>query len=143
MHTHRPQWLRIPTTLASRTTAAGLALTLGLALAGCGGARHHHTTTSTSSTPSARVEQASVTPGAHGLPSAAKQLFASDGAVPSGNDQTVTPGGSVVASSGFNPARDGFAFQNYGFIAGPGADPGGAPADVRHLRLRARYGRIV
>jgi hypothetical protein len=123
MHTHRPQWLRIPTTLASRTTAAGLALTLGLALAGCGGARHHHTTTSTSSTPSARVEQASVTPGAHGLPSAAKQLFASDGAVPSGNDQTVTPGGSVVASSGFNPARDGFAFQNYGFIAGQELTP--------------------
>ena len=25
----------------------------------------------------------------------------------------------MVSSSGFNPARDGFAFQNYGFIAGP------------------------
>jgi hypothetical protein len=106
----RPFWAR----LAGWAAAGGLAA----ALAGCGGAAHHHTTSSTSSTPSARAEQASVAPGAHGLPTAAKQLFASDGAAPSANDDTVTPGGSVVASSGFNPARDGFAFQNYGFIAG-------------------------
>ena len=95
-------------------------------LAGCGGAAHHHTTsstTSTRSTPSARAERPSVAPGARGLPTAAKQLFASDGAAPSGHDDTVTPGGSVVASSGFNPARDGFAFQNYGFIAGQELTP--------------------
>ena len=123
MHTHDLQWRRMPTTLFARTTAAGLALTLALALAGCGGATHHHTTSSTASTPSARAEQASVTPGARGLPTAAKQLFASDSPAPSGNDDTVTPGGSVVASSGFNPARDGFAFQNYGFIAGQELTP--------------------
>jgi hypothetical protein len=88
------------------------------ALAGCGGSTHHSSTTSTRSTPSARAERASVAPGARGLPAAAKQLFASDGPAPSSHDDTVMPGGSLVASSGFNPARDGFAFQNYGFIAG-------------------------
>jgi hypothetical protein len=103
----RTHWAR----LAGWATAGGLAA----ALAGCGGSAHHQATTSTAS---ARAEQASVAPGARGLPTAAKQLFASDGAAPSGHDDTVTPGGSVVASSGFNPARDGFAFQNYGFIAG-------------------------
>src|ERR1700729_789471 len=104
----------------SRARLAGLATAGGLAaaLAGCGGTAHHHTTSSTRSTPSARAERPSVAPGARGLPTAAKQLFASDGPAPSGNDDTVTPGGSVVASSGFNPARDGFSFPNYGFIAG-------------------------
>lgn len=104
--------------LAGWATVGALALALVLVLAGCGGAAHHHTTSSTTSTPSARAERPSVTPGARGLPTAAKQLFASDGPAPSGHDDTVTSGGSVVASSGFNPARDGFAFQNYGFIAG-------------------------
>ena len=129
MQTHRPKRLRMPwARLAGLATAGGLAA----ALAGCGGSAHHHATSSTSSTssttstratPSARVEQASVAPGARGLPTAAKQLFASDGPAPGGHDDTVTPGGSVVASSGFNPARDGFSFQNYGFIAGQELTP--------------------
>jgi hypothetical protein len=105
--------------LAGWATAGGLAA----ALAGCGGSTHHHSTSATRATPSARVEQASVAPGARGLPTAAKQLFASDGSAPTSRDDTVTPGGSVVASSGFNPARDGFAFQNYGFIAGQELTP--------------------
>jgi hypothetical protein len=120
MQTHglkrrRRPWAR----LAGWATAGGLAA----ALAGCGGAAHHHATTSTTSTASARAEQASVAPGARGLPTATRQLFASDGPAPSGHDDTVTPGGSVVASSGFNPARDGFAFQNYGFIGGQQLTP--------------------
>jgi Putative neutral zinc metallopeptidase len=104
---------------------AGLAAAGGLAaaLAGCGSSAHHHSTSSTRSTLSARAEQASVAPGARGLPTGAKQLFASDGSAPGGHDDTVTPGGSVVASSGFNPARDGFSFQNYGFIAGEELTP--------------------
>jgi hypothetical protein len=115
MQTHGRKRRRMP-----GARLAGLAMAGGLAaaLAGCGGSAHHHSTTSTRSTASARAEQASVAPGARGLPTAAKQLFASDGPAPSGHDDTVTPGGSVIASSGFNPARDGFAFQNYGFIAG-------------------------
>ncbi len=96
--------------LAGWTTAVSVAA----ALAGCGGTAQHHSTTSSS----VRAQQASVAPGARGLPTAATQLFASDGSAPTGHDDTVTPGGSIVASSGFNPARDGFAFQNYGFIAG-------------------------
>jgi hypothetical protein len=120
MAAHRMKWrLMSCTRLAGLATAGGLAA----ALAGCGGTGHHHTTSSTRSTPSARIEQANVAPGARGLPTAAKQLFASDGPAPSGNDDTVTPGGSVVASSGFNPARDGFAFQNYGFIGGAQLTP--------------------
>jgi hypothetical protein len=105
--------------LAGWATAVGLAT----ALAGCGGSAHHHSTSSTRTAPSARAEQASVAPGARGLPTAAKQLFASDGPAPASHDDTVASGGSVVSSSGFNPARDGFAFQNYGFIAGSQLTP--------------------
>jgi hypothetical protein len=92
---------------------------LGLAvagvLAGCGGSSHHTTT--------GPARRPSVAAGSKGLPKPAAHVFASDSPAPTSHDDTVQPGGSVVASSGFNPARDGFSFQNYGFIAGQQLTP--------------------
>jgi hypothetical protein len=106
----------IPSPRRRSLSAALLGLVAAGALAGCGGSGHHSTTGPSTSTGPAR--KPSVAAGTKGLPKAAAHLFASDGSAPAGHDDTVTQGGSVIASSGFNPSRDGFSFQNYGFIAG-------------------------
>ncbi len=75
--------------------AVGAALLLG----GCGGASHH---------------------GVRGkLPAAAQIRYSSDKSVNTGAVGNASVQGKLLASIPFVPNRDGFAFQNYGFIAGP------------------------
>ncbi len=92
-------------------------LSAGAALAGCGG--------TTSTTHSTRA----TAPAPH-LP----RLFASDQPVDKGHVVTAHDQGTVVASDGFNPAVDGFSFENYGFIAG---------VEINQHDLREMFGDAV
>lgn len=83
-----------------RSGATVLAL-VALAAAGCGGASSHHPV--------------------HGLPAAARVVYPSDAPLRAA-PATVQSGGTVVASLPFIPSKDGFSFQNYGFIAGGDLD---------------------
>jgi hypothetical protein len=95
------------TTSHTRGTGALACLGAALLLVGCGGgAKSHRTQSSTTH--------------AGALPAEAHIKFVSDRAVA----HVVSPhlGGTVVASINFDPTHDGFAFQNYGFIAGTDLD---------------------
>lgn len=69
-----------------------------------------------------------------GLPKRARIVFASDRPVALAAAGSTTTTGRVVASLGFNPAVDGFSFQNYGFIAGNDLD--------QHV-MRELFGNVV
>ncbi len=85
----------------------GLLLTATvLAAAACGGASRSSTTGRTT---------------VRGLPSAARVIYASDAPVQFAHTSAADTGG-VVASLPFVPSRDGFSFQNYGFVAGGDLD---------------------
>jgi len=56
------------------------------------------------------------------LPRRAHVVFASDQAAPAAQVASAHVTGKIVASLGFDPSRDGFSFQNYGFIAGSELD---------------------
>jgi hypothetical protein len=86
-----------------RLSRAAPALLLGaLVIAGCGGSSPH------------RV--------AGGLPAPAKVVFASDAPVNASQLEVSVGAGKIVASLPFVLTRDGFSFQNYGFIAGDELD---------------------
>jgi hypothetical protein len=85
-----------------RNLALGAAVLTGLTLAACGGSTQHHAN--------------------GGLPAAAKVVFASDAPVNVGQAQVSIGGGKVVAALPFVLTRDGFSFQNYGFVAGDELD---------------------
>lgn len=57
------------------------------------------------------------------LPPRARVVFASDQPLAFGQLSSTNQTGRVLASLGFDPRRDGFSFQNYGFIAGAELDP--------------------
>lgn len=98
-----------------RAGTAAVAALLGAALTGCGGSSSHHHTPNTSTSTAVRATVG-------GLPGEAKVVFASDSALPIANVSSARLGGRLVASTGFVPGRDGFSFQNYGFIAGQDLD---------------------
>ncbi len=75
-----------------------------LALAGCGGSNHHTTTHATKLTGK--------------LPAGARVVVASDRPADVGHVVSAHVAGNLVASIPFDPSRDGFSFENYGFIAG-------------------------
>src|SRR5437588_5670890 len=83
-------------------------------LLGCGGGGHHPTKTK--------------------LPKQAVVRFASDRPADVGPVPGPPGTGTIVASIPFDPTRDGFAFENYGFIAGPQLTP--------HV-MRELFGNVV
>jgi len=58
-----------------------------------------------------------------------------------------TPTGRIVATDGFDPQKDGFAYENYGdkLPAGPGLAPAGdtSPTDLTPKQMQALYGNVV
>jgi len=90
---------------AARMISLGPACLLSLlattALVGCGGSSRH---------PAGK------------LPAAAREVFVSDRPADLSQVVSVPAGGTLLASLHFDPSRDGFSFQNYGFIAGPELD---------------------
>jgi hypothetical protein len=94
------------------TLLAGLGA--AIALAGCGSSSAHKPP------PAAKAAKA-----AHAgkLPQRAHVVFASDQGLATGTVVSAHITGKVVASDGFVPTRDGFSFENYGFIAGQELDP--------------------
>jgi hypothetical protein len=84
------------------------AVVVALALAGCGGSAKHQTST--------------VTAAARTTPLNLPRPFASDQRTDIGHVVTAHDQGTVLATDGFNPANDGFSFENYGFIAGTELD---------------------
>lgn len=89
-----------------RTVALCLLTGLGL-LAGCGGSSHH-----APKIVAAKAER----------PFASDQSALSAKAVLDGHAVSTRTTGRIVASNGFEPGRDGFSFENYGFIAGSELD---------------------
>lgn len=79
----------------------------GLMVCGCGGSSHK----AGSHTVSFQHSR---------LPARARPLFASDQPAAVGHVLSATTSGRTVASLGFDLTRDGFSFENYGFIAGSG-----------------------
>ncbi|PZS34362.1 MAG: hypothetical protein DLM61_03740 [Pseudonocardiales bacterium] len=73
-------------------------------VAACGGSTHHPSHAQRSPT--------------RALPQRAHVVFASDTGAALGNVSSAHVAGKVISSLGFDPSRDGFSFQNYGFIAG-------------------------
>ncbi len=105
----------------SRLVAA--AVMTAAALAACGGASHHAKVTLV---PKGEVKSA--------LPQRATALhFASDEPV-TGAVSSADISGKIVASIPFDPAVNGFAFQNYGFIAG---------TELGTQAMRELFGNVV
>jgi hypothetical protein len=114
--------VRVPVSPAARTAA--LVIGASLTLAACGGSSHH-TPASSAIVPKQAVKSA--------LPQRAVVHFASDQAV----NRPVSSAhvdGKVIAAIPFNPATDGFSFQNYGFIAG---------TDVGAQAMQDLFGDVV
>jgi hypothetical protein len=86
--------------IASRISA--LCTVLALVLAGCGGSSSKPKTTKID-TPAKVARRASLL----------------GGATSAGQAASYVPQGKIVADSGFRPALNGFAFENYGNDAGP------------------------
>ena len=83
--------------MTSARAVVALALS-AVALAACGGSGSHRLTGK--------------------LPARARVVYASDRPADVGHVASANTPGTLVASIPFDPLRDGFAFENYGFIAG-------------------------
>lgn len=99
--------------LTSGRAALALAA-LALAVAGCGGG------SGTSSSRSAERASRSHAASLKQAPAVAtREVSLLGGATSAGAAQSYIPVGKIVADSGFRPATNGFAFENYGNNAGP------------------------
>jgi hypothetical protein len=105
--------------MRERLAFGGAIVALTLTVAGCGGGEEKR-----SGSEPAKALAAVPTPAP---PEGAGKAFQEPATVQS--PVPVTQGGNVVASSGFDAAKDGFAFQNYGRNRGPML----RPQEVREL----------
>ncbi len=85
-----------------------LGLLLVLGLAGCGGGSRQHVHPIVAARPL--------------RPYSSDRSALTVGMVRRGAILRAHAAGAILASNGFDPARDGFSFENYGFIAGPELD---------------------